>query len=107
LYHWIDHPGFEREADIVRRRAPHVAVALARDIAAAAEALRGLDLYKPPGVAESIDWAVAIATLGRQRIDEATVDVTLGTVVKYREDQATVRGHGLGELVRTALARSA
>jgi MoxR-like ATPase len=107
LYHWIDHPGFERETEIVRRRAPHVGAALARDVAAAAEALRGLDLYKPPGVAESIDWAVAIATLGRERLDEHTVDVTLGTVVKYREDQARVRDHGLGELVRHALSRSA
>jgi MoxR-like ATPase len=107
LYHWIDHPGFEREAEILRRRAPQVGAALARDVAAAAEALRGLDLYKPPGVAESIDWAIAIATLGHDRIDEHTVDVTLGTVVKYREDQARVRELGLGELVRSALARSA
>jgi MoxR-like ATPase len=107
LYHWIDHPDFEREAEILRRRAPQVAATLARDVAAAAATLRGLDLYKPPGVAESIDWAVALATLGRDRLDEHTVDMTLGTVLKYREDQSRVRDHGLGDLVRNALARSA
>ena len=75
---------------------------LARDVAAAAEALRGLELYKPPGVAETIDWAEALATLGRTRLDEAAVDATLGTILKYREDQERVRAHGLAELVRTA-----
>ncbi len=107
LYHWIDHPGFEREADILQKRAPEVVTALTRDIAAAAETLRGLDLYKPPGVAESIDWAVAISALGNARIDERSVDLTLGAVLKYREDQARVRAHGLSDLVSTALARSA
>jgi MoxR-like ATPase len=107
LYHWIDHPDFERETAILRRRAPHVADALASDVAAAAEQLRALDLYKPPGIAECIDWAVALATLGRTRLDEHSVEVTLGTVLKYREDQARVREHGLAGLVAQALARSA
>jgi len=107
LYHWIAHPDFERELAIVRLRAPHVPELLARDVAAAAEALRGLELYKPPGVAETIDWAAALSTLGRTRLDEAAVDATLGTVLKYREDQERVRAHGLAELVRTAVARGA
>jgi MoxR-like ATPase len=107
LYHWIAHPDFERELAIVRLRAPHVPELLARDVAAAAEALRGLELYKPPGVAETIDWAAALATLGRTRLDEAAVDATLGTVLKYREDQERVRAHGLAELVRAAAARGA
>jgi MoxR-like ATPase len=107
LYHWIEHPGFERETEILRRRAPQVPAALSADVAAAAAILRGLDLYKPPGVAESIDWAVAVATLGRARLDEATVERTLGTVLKYREDQSRVRDHGIGQLVANALARSA
>ncbi len=106
LYHWIEHPDFERELRILEVRAPNVGAALSRDVAAAAAVLRGLDLYKPPGVAESIDWAVAVATLGRDRLDERTVDVTLGTVLKYREDQARVRDHGIGELVRAALQRT-
>ena len=107
LYHWIAHPDFERELAIVRLRAPEVPELLARDVAAAAEALRGLELYKPPGVAETIDWAAALSTLGRARLDEAAVDATLGTILKYREDQERVRAHGLADLVRTAVARGA
>jgi MoxR-like ATPase len=107
LYHWIAHPDFERELAIVRLRAPEVPELLARDVAAAAEALRGLELYKPPGVAETIDWAAALATLGRTRLDEAAVDATIGTILKYREDQERARTHGLAELVRTAMARGA
>jgi len=107
LYHWIAHPDFERELAIVRIRAPHVPEVLARDVAAAAEALRGMELYKPPGVAETIDWAVALATLGNARIDERAVDATLGSILKYREDQERVRAQGLAELVRTAVARGA
>ncbi len=107
LYHWIAHPDFERELAIVRLRAPQVPELLARDVAAAAEALRGLELYKPPGVAETIDWAEALATLGRVRLDERAVDATLGTILKYREDQERVRSHGLGDLVRNAVARGA
>ena len=107
LYHWIAHPDFERELAIVRLRAPHVAETLAREVAAATEALRGLELYKPPGVAETIDWAEALATLGRTRLDEDSVDATLGSILKYREDQDRVRAHGLAEIVRTAMARGA
>jgi len=107
LYHWIAHPDFERELAIVRLRAPEVPELLARDVAAAAEALRGLELYKPPGVAETIDWAAALATLGRARLDEAAVDATLGTILKYREDQERARAHGLAQLVRAAVARGA
>jgi hypothetical protein len=88
-------------------RAPEVADALARDVAAAVEVLRGLELYKPPGVAETIDWAEALATLGTARLDEGAVDATLGTILKYREDQERARAHGLAELVRAAVARGA
>jgi MoxR-like ATPase len=105
LYHWVDHPDFEREVAIVRLRAPQVVERLARQVAAAVERLRTLELYKPPGVAETIDWAEALATLGSVDLDEHTVDVTLGTVLKYREDQERVRAHGLGEVVRAAAAR--
>ncbi|HTL85393.1 MAG TPA: MoxR family ATPase [Acidimicrobiia bacterium] len=105
LYHWIAHPDFERELAIVRLRAPEVPDALARDVAAAVEAMRGFELYKPPGVAETIDWAEALATLGQARLDERAVDATLGTILKYREDQERVRAHGVGELVRAATAR--
>jgi len=107
LYHWIAHPDFERELAILRVRAPEVPDRLAREVAAAVETLRELELYKPPGVAETIDWANALAALGRTTIDERSVDVTLGTILKYREDQERVRAHGISELVGAAVARSA
>jgi len=105
LYHWVDHPDFEREVAIVRLRAPNVPETLARQVAAAVESVRGLGLYKPPGVAETIDWAMALAALGRTTLDERSVRATLGTVLKYREDAERVQTHGIGELVRAAAAR--
>ena len=107
LYHWIAHPDFERELAILRLRAPEVSGVLARQVAAAVEALRELDLYKPPGVAETIDWAQALAALGSTHIDEHTVDVTLGTILKYREDQERTRDNGIAALVGAAVERSA
>jgi MoxR-like ATPase len=107
LYHWIDHPDFERELAIVRLKVPGVAEMLAREVAAAVEVLRGLELYKPPGVAETIDWAGALARLGQEHLDERAVLATLGTILKYREDQARVREEGVAEIVQTAVARSA
>lgn len=107
LYHWIGHPDFERELAIVRLRAPEVPETLARQVAGAVETLRQLELYKPPGVAETIDWSHALAALGRDVIDEDAVEVTLGTILKYREDQQRVRARGLDVVVRGALERSA
>jgi MoxR-like ATPase len=107
LYHWVEHPDFDREVAIVRLRAPQVAESLARQVAGVVEQLRELNLYKPPGVAETIDWAQALAALGRADLDEATVGATLGTVVKYREDQQRVRDAGIGDLIRQAILRGA
>jgi MoxR-like ATPase len=107
LYHWVEHPDFEREVAIVRLRAPAVAAGLARQVAGAVEHLRTMELYKPPGVAETIDWAQALAALGRDELDEALVDVTLGSILKYREDQERARESGLGALVDAAVARGA
>jgi len=107
LYHWVEHPDFEREVAIIALRAPQALPILARQVTAAVQSLRELHLYKPPGVAESIDWTAALAALGCARIDERTLDLTLGTVLKYREDQARVRAAGLGELVRAAVLRGA
>src|SRR3954469_22356883 len=107
LYHWIPHPEFERKLAILRVRAPEVPDQLAREVAAAVETLRELELYKPPGVAETIDWANAFAALGRTTIDERAVEVTLGTILKYREDQERTKAAGIEQLVRTATERSA
>ncbi|HVC72571.1 MAG TPA: MoxR family ATPase [Mycobacteriales bacterium] len=105
LYHWVDHPSFEREVAIVRLRVPEIQEGLARQVAAAVEAMRGLQLYKPPGVAETIDWAGALGVLGTTELSEATVSSTLGTVLKYREDQERVRQHGVADLVKQAFER--
>jgi MoxR-like ATPase len=107
LYHWVEHPDFEREVAIIGLRAPQALPELTRQVAAAVEHLRAMHLYKPPGVAESIDWTAALAALGRTRIDERAVDLTLGTVLKYHEDQNRVRAAGIEDLVRGALQRGA
>src|SRR5213076_985 len=107
LYHWVEHPDFEREVAIVRLRAPGVAEALAEQVAAAVEQLREMGLYKPPGVAETIDWAQALAALGRSKLDEDAVTLTLGSVLKYREDAERVRAAGVADLVRAAVTRGA
>jgi len=107
LYHWIDQPEFEREVAIVRVRAPEVPETLARQVAAAVADIRALRLYKVPGIAETIDWARALAALGRTSLDEASVAATMGWVVKYREDQQRVRDHGIDLVVREAVQRSA
>jgi MoxR-like ATPase len=86
LYHWIDHPSLEREIEIVRARAPEVSEALARDVAGAVARLRSMDVAKRPGVAETIDWANAVAFLGVDRLDQETAEATLGAVLKDHED---------------------
>jgi len=105
LYHWVEHPSFEREVSIVTSRVPDISNQLAEQVAAAVEALRGLNLYKPPGVAETIDWATALGRLGVTQINDAVVEQTLGTVLKYREDQSRVRDHGVAAIVRQAFER--
>jgi MoxR-like ATPase len=106
LYHWVDHPSFEREVEILRLRVPACSAALAREIAAAVAAMRDLNLYKPPGVAETIDWAGALGRLGVTTLNEASVAHTLGTVLKYREDHQRVEQHGVGDLLQNAVKQA-
>ena len=106
LYHWVDHPNFEREVEILRLRVPACSAELAREIAAAVAGMRDLNLYKPPGVAETIDWATALGRLGVTTLNEASVAHTLGTVLKYREDQQRVEQHGVGDLLHTAVKQA-
>jgi MoxR-like ATPase len=105
LYHWVEHPSFDREVEIVRMRVPEASEVLARQVAGAVEALRAINLYKPPGVAETIDWAAALGRLGISEIDETVLDRTLGTVLKYREDHSRVRDHGIAGVVQQAFDR--
>jgi MoxR-like ATPase len=107
LYHWVEHPSFEREVSILRLAVPAVPPMLARQLAAAAGVLRGLGLAKPPGVAETIDWAEALGALALADLDERAASSALGAVLKHREDQELVREHGLDALVRAAALRAA
>jgi MoxR-like ATPase len=99
LYHWIDYPAPEREVEIVRRRVPGSSQRLALDAAGALQKLRASDVQKPPGIAEAIDWVAALELLGVARLDAGAADATLGSVLKYREDQDLVRERGLDWLV--------
>ena len=98
LYHWLEHPSFEREVAIIRRRLPDASIAVAEGVARAAGRLREWDLLKPPGVAESLDWAEALVALGAREVDQDRAAVSLGAFLKYREDQERVTAH-LAELV--------
>lgn len=86
FYHWIDFPSFDKELAIVAARAPQAGDALARQIVAFVQAVRREELYKLPGVAETLDWLAALVALGRPSLDRASVDDTLGVLLKYRED---------------------
>ncbi|MEA2426668.1 MAG: hypothetical protein QOF37_296 [Thermoleophilaceae bacterium] len=99
LYHWIDYPSPEREAEIVRRRVPGSSEPLALDVARALARLRTTDVQKPPGIAEAIDWVAALELLGAERLDARAAERTLGSVLKYREDQELVRAEGIGRLL--------
>ncbi len=98
LYHWIDHPGLEREIEIIAVRAPEVAESLARQVAGAVARLRQLDVAKRPGVAESIDWANALSFLGVEHLDGQAAGATLGTVLKDHDDIELARA-SLGQVV--------
>lgn len=104
LYHWIDHPAFDQELAIVRLRAPLVTEVLARQVAAAVEAIRHLGLYKPPGVAETIEWANALHELEYVALSNDALRLTLGVVVKHHEDQERLREHGFETIVEAALS---
>ena len=99
LYHWIDYPSPDRAVAIIRRRVPGASLPLAEQASRAVQRLRGMDLQKPPGVAETINWVAALELLGVRRLDAVAADATLGSVLKYREDQDLARAADLGTLV--------
>ncbi|MGZ4227996.1 MAG: AAA family ATPase, partial [Solirubrobacteraceae bacterium] len=102
LYHWIDYPTPQREIDIVRRRVSGASETLAVQVVSAVARMRDSDVQKPPGIAEAIDWLSALTVLGVGELDENALERTLGSVLKYAEDQEVVRGGGLAELVAGA-----
>jgi MoxR-like ATPase len=102
LYHWIDHPDRSREIAIVHARLPEVPEGLVRQVCAFVQQLRWLDLYRVPGVGETLDWAEALQALGVERVEAEDVDRTLGSLLKGREDLERVRREGVAELVDRA-----
>ena len=104
LYHWIDYPDAARELAILAARAPEVPPRLAEQIVAFVQRLRATDLFKLPGVAETLDWGHALVALGQVELDPETVDATLGVLLKYQDDLARVAGKPARELIDAARA---
>jgi len=100
LYHWIDYPSPQREVEIVRRRVKGASETLAVQVADAVSRMRDSDVQKPPGIAEAIDWLAALDLLGIERLDAGAIGRTLGSVLKYDEDQEVIRAAGLDRLVQ-------
>ena len=104
LYHWIDYPTFQKEFQIVTTKRPEVTADLARQVCRFVEELRNQDLYKLPGVAETLDWASALSTLGAVSLNEELVVDTLGTLLKYQDDIQKIRAGNVGPLLEIARA---
>jgi MoxR-like ATPase len=102
LYHWLDYPEAERELAILNARVPKAPELLSRQVVGAVQMLRRLDLFKPPGVAETIDWASALVALGRERFDRMVLGETLGVVLKYHDDIEKVRAGHLDDVFGAA-----
>jgi MoxR-like ATPase len=102
FYHWIGYPRRERELEILRVKVPEAAEALRAEVAGFVERLRARDLFKLPGVSESLDWTRALIALDKSRLDPETVDATLGLLLKYQDDLEAIRGAGVRELLAAA-----
>jgi len=107
FYHWVDYPDAVRELEILRRKAPKAASALSREVVAFVQRLRGVDLFKLPGVAETIDWANCLVALDRITLDPETVNNTLGVLLKYQDDIERIAGEEAGRLVAESKAAAA
>ena len=105
LYQWIEYPAFDKELAIVRERLPHAPARLAEQVTALVQELRRLELYKVPGVSETLDWVAALAALDRQTLDPDIVEATLGTALKAKEDIDAVRGETLARLLAGGASR--
>jgi MoxR-like ATPase len=102
LYHWVDYPDAARERAILQVRAPGIPEKLSAQVVAFVQAVRGADTFKPPGVAETIDWAAALTALDAKELEPALVDATLGALLKYQDDIAKIQGAEAARLVADA-----
>jgi MoxR-like ATPase len=100
LFYWVDYPSLEKELQIVRARVPQAAEILSRQVVQVVQDLRRMDLYKLPGVAETLDWVTALVALDQTALSPLVVEDTLGAILKYQDDIAQVRGKGVGELLK-------
>ena len=107
FYHWVDYPDAARELEILRRKAPKAAAALSKEVVAFVQRLRGVDLFKLPGVAETIDWANCLVALDRIALDPETVNNTLGVLLKYQDDIERISGDEVERLVSEAKSAAA
>ena len=106
LYYWIDYPSYDKELEIVQTKMPQAAADLARQITAFIQELRQIDLYKVPGVAETLDWTAALVALDQRALSETVVEDTLGVILKYQDDVELIRGQTLHQLLSRALSRA-
>jgi MoxR-like ATPase len=106
IYHWVDYPDAARELEIIRRKVPNASASLSHQIVAFVQSLRTLDLYKLPGLSESIEWGRALLALDRLTLDPQTVDDTLGVLLKYQDDIARVRGSEAARLLEAIAAKA-
>ena len=104
LYHWVDYPDAQREYAILRNKVPEAAESLSRQVVAAVQHLRGEDLFKPPGIAETIDWTRALMALDKNQLDHSGFEDTLGVVLKYQDDISRVRERAAEDALMAATA---
>lgn len=104
LYQWIGYPDYDKELAIVRERVPHASARLAAQVTAVVQEIRSLELYKAPGVSETLDWVTALVALGRESLEPSVVESTLGVVLKSKDDIDAIRGERLTQLLQRALA---
>ena len=107
FYHWVDYPDAARELEILKRKAPEASESLSREVVAFVQRLRKMDLFKLPGVAETIDWSKALVALDKMTLDPQTVNDTLGTLLKYQDDITRVRGSDAERLLAEVRAELA
>ena len=107
FYHWVDYPDAKREAEIVKRKVPGAADRLSKEVVAFVQRLRKVELFKLPGVAETLDWTRALMALDRMSLDPQTVNDTLGTLLKYQDDIARMKGSEAERLLNEVKAEIA
>ena len=100
LYHWVDYPDVEREREILELKAPGIGERLADQVVAFVQQLRSLDLYKPPGISETIDWANALHMISELELNQEGVESTLGVLLKYQDDISRIRGSEVAQILR-------